>query len=42
MNFAEKRKEYIPITVDVLLHHKTKQELILCINNARVHLKAVI
>ena len=41
-NFAKKYNEYIPIFVDVLLHHKTKQEFIFCIDNAKVHLKAVL
>ena len=33
---------YIPIFVDALLHHKTKQEFISGIDNAKVHLKAVL
>ena len=41
-NFAKKYNEYIPIFVDVLLHHKTKQEFIFCIDNAKVHLNAVL
>ena len=28
--------------VDVLQHHKTKQEFIFCIDSAKVHLKAVV
>ena len=32
---------YIPIYIDVLLHHKAEQELIFCINEAEVHLKAI-
>ena len=35
-------KEYIPIFVDVFLHHKTKQEFVLCINDAKLHLKAAL
>ena len=35
-------EEYIPIFVDVLLHHKTKQEFIFCIDNAKVYQKAVL
>ena len=34
----KKVKEYIPITVHVLPHHKTKQEFIICIDNAKVNL----
>ena len=32
----------IPIFVDVLLHHETKQEFIFCIDKCKVHLKAVL
>ena len=28
--------------VDILLHQKTKQEFICCIDNAKLHLKAVL
>ena len=34
--------QYIPIFVDVLPLYKTKQEYILCIDNAKAHLKAVL
>ena len=37
-----KFEEYIPISVDVLLHHKTKHELIFCMDNAKLHLRAVL
>ena len=30
------------VFVDVLLHHKTKYEFIFCIDNAKVHQKAVL
>ena len=35
VTWPKKFKEYIPIFVDVLLHHKTKQELIFCIDDAK-------
>ena len=35
-------RENIPIFVDALLHFKTKQDVIFCIDNAKVHLKAVL
>ena len=35
-------KEYIPIFVDVFLYHKSMKELIVCIDNAKIHLKAVL
>ena len=35
-------KEYIPILVDGLLHHKTKQEFTFCVDNAKAHMKAVL
>ena len=38
-NFVQRIKEYIPIFVDILLHHKSRQEFIFCIDNAKVHLK---
>ena len=31
----------ILIFVDVLLHHKTMQEFIFCIDNGKIHLKAI-
>ena len=34
-------EENIPIFVDILLRHKVKEEFIFCIDNAKVHLKAV-
>ena len=40
-NFDLKFKEYIPMVFCVLLHHKTKQEFIFCIDNTKVYLKAV-
>ena len=35
-------RKYIPIFVDVLLHHESNQELMFCIDKAEVHLKAVL
>ena len=37
-----KFEEYIPISVDVLLHQKIKHELIFCMDNANLHLRAVL
>ena len=34
--------ENIPIFVDALLHFKTKEDFIFCIDNAKIHLKAVL
>jgi len=34
--------EHFPINVDVLIHHKTKQEFKIGIDNAKVHMKAVL
>ena len=41
-NLAQTFKENIPTFVNVVLHHKTKQEYIFCISNAKVHLKAAL
>jgi len=38
MKAVLKLGKYIPISADALLHHKTKQEFIFCIDNAQVHL----